>query len=131
MAEVSGARLCPGDSFPNRDLVALRIAEEAIQTNTAINVTRSDSIQYRAVGMRFYIQANKNLTEWWVIKQLQVNVKGAGLTTPFGTSTQESSLPTQESGPTKNRRQISTTLQTEWLVALVLEEICERPGILN
>ena len=116
MVEVVGARLRVGDSFPNRDLLAIRIAEEAIQVNTAVTVTRSDSVQYRVVGVRFYAQANKNLIEGWVVTKLQVNVEGAGLAMPSENTKEKSA---------------TTLLRTEWLVALVLDEIRERPNISN
>ena len=74
MFEVVGARLRVGDSFPNRDVLALRIAEEAIAVNTAITVVRSDSVQYRVVGYQFYIRANKSLYTGWVINKLQVKI---------------------------------------------------------
>jgi 3-deoxy-D-manno-octulosonate 8-phosphate phosphatase KdsC-like HAD superfamily phosphatase len=72
MAEVSGAHLRVGDTFPNKDVLAIRIAEEAIQVNALITVTRSDVVQYRAVGINFYAQANKNQIEGWVVNKIQV-----------------------------------------------------------
>jgi len=121
MAEVSGARLRVGDTFPNKDVLAIRIAEEAIQVNTSITVTRSDSVQYRAVGINFYAQANKNQIEGWVVNKIQVNTEGAGLTAPAVPPTDE----------TEERRKVATPLQTDWLIGLVLEEIRERPNISN
>ena len=113
MAEVSGARLRVNDSFPNRDVLAIRIVEEAIQSNTSITVTRSDSVQYRAVGINFFAQANKNLTEGWVVNKIQVNTEGAGLVAPAD--------PDPAADPAAVKKQATTPLRTDWLVVLVLE----------
>ncbi len=118
MAEVSGARLQVGDTFPNKDVLAIRIAEEAIQVNASITVTQSDAVQYRAVGINFYAQANTNQIEGWVVNKIQVNAEGAGLTAP--------AVP-----PTDDKRKVATPLRTDWLIGLVLEEIRERPNVSN
>ena len=116
MMEVVGAQIRVKDTFPNRDVLALWIFEEAIQANMSITVTRSNSVQYHVVGINFYAQANKNLTEGWVVSKLQVNVEGAGLVAP----------PTTDNN---TKKQVTTPLRTKWLVRLVLDEICNFPNI--
>ncbi len=45
MAEVSGSRLRLNDTLANKEVLAIRIAEEAILANTNITMIRSEASQ--------------------------------------------------------------------------------------
>ena len=80
MAEVSGARLREGDTFPNKVLMSMRIVEEAIQVNAMkVSAIRSDHTQYQVSGVNFLITATHNLNEGWRVNKILLNVIGAGL----------------------------------------------------
>ena len=126
MAEVSGARLRVGDTFPNRDILAIRIAEEAIQSNTNITVFRSDATQYRVVGFNFLAQANKSLHAGWVVNSIQINVPRVGLAPPVAPP-----VTAPGTANTKTKNVPATTLQTKWLTVLMSDVIREKPNVSN
>jgi hypothetical protein len=72
MSEVEQYPLCIGHSFPTKDRVLLRIAEEANLFGVRIKIKRSDSHQIHVCGVNddFYVRANYGDTHrrWTVTK---------------------------------------------------------------
>ena len=59
MAEVEKSRLEVGHTFPDKDLLKLRVAEESNRCGIHFYVPRSEVRQYKAYGERFAVEANR------------------------------------------------------------------------
>ena len=131
MAEVSGARLREGDTFPNKVLLSMRIVEEAIQVNaTKVRANRSDHTQYQVSGVNFSITATHNFNEGWRVNRIQINVAGAGQSE----SAEETVVQGEDGDPPAEERRrnlASTPLRTEWIVPLMVDQIRDRPNLTN
>ena len=57
MEEVEAHPLMAGHSFSSRDIMYLRVTEEANLRSIVIKINRSDNQQFVATGIDFYIQA--------------------------------------------------------------------------
>jgi hypothetical protein len=62
MAEVEKSRLEVGHTFPDKDLLKLRVAKEANCCGIHFYIPRSKVRQYKAYGERFAVEANNNET---------------------------------------------------------------------
>lgn len=69
MTEVTQRRLLPGHSFEDKDILRMRIAEEANLSNKEINTVRSDKMQLVVVGVDFYVKANNTERRGWVVSK--------------------------------------------------------------
>lgn len=67
MTDVMQRRLMPGDSFQNKEVLRMRIAEEANLAHKEITTVRSDKMQLVVVGSDFYIKANNTERRGWVV----------------------------------------------------------------
>ncbi len=60
MAEVENSRLLVGHIFTDKDVLKLRVAEEANRQGIHFYAPRSKVRQYKAYGERFAVKANNN-----------------------------------------------------------------------
>ena len=60
MAEVEKSRLEVGQTFPNKELLKLRVAKKANCCSIYFYVPRSKVRQYKAYGEMFAVEANNN-----------------------------------------------------------------------
>jgi hypothetical protein len=67
MSEVEKARLSVGDIFRSKDVVVLRIAEEANLRGISTRVQRSDVMNLTVVGINFYVHATVYENVGWCI----------------------------------------------------------------
>ena len=67
MSEVEKARLSVGDIFRSKDVVVLRIAEEANLRGISTRVQRSDVMNLTVVGINFYVHATVYENDGWCI----------------------------------------------------------------
>jgi hypothetical protein len=116
-----------GDTFPAKNILSMRIVEEAIQVNAAgLTVFRSDQTQYQVHGVNFLVTAIHNLNRGWCINKLLLNVVGAGISEK---ATDETRVQAGEEKKEKNSS--STPLRAEWLVVLMADEVRDRPNLTN
>ena len=62
MAEVEKSRLKAGHTFPDKDVLKLRVAEEANLRGINFHVPSSEVCQYKACGEMFVVETNNNKT---------------------------------------------------------------------
>ena len=67
MSEVEKAQLSVGDIFRSKDVVVLRIAEEANLQGISTRVQRSNVMNLTVVGMNFYVHATVYENVGWCI----------------------------------------------------------------
>jgi len=67
MSVVEHRRLMQGHTFPNKDILMIRIAEEANYRNIKVKVLKSCSMQYEVGGDMFYVKASHRLKEGWKV----------------------------------------------------------------
>ena len=67
MSEAEARRLNPRDSFENKEVLRMRIAEEANLRGVWITTIRSDSRVLLVVGDKFYVKANNSERNGWVV----------------------------------------------------------------
>ena len=67
MSVVQQRRLMSGESFETKDILRMRIAEEANLGNKEITTVRSDKYQLLVVGEDFYVKANNTERRGWVV----------------------------------------------------------------
>ena len=65
--EAEARRLNPRDSFENKEVLRMRIAEEANLRGVWITTIRSDSRVLLVVGDKFYVKANNSERNGWVV----------------------------------------------------------------
>jgi len=67
MSEVEKARLSVGNIFQSKDVVVLRIAEEANLGGISTRVQQSNVMNLTAVGINFYVHATMYENVGWCI----------------------------------------------------------------
>ena len=67
MSVVEHRQLMQGHTFPNKDILMIRIAEEANYRNIKVKVLKSCSMQYEVGGDMFYVKASHRLKEGWKV----------------------------------------------------------------
>ena len=65
MQEVDGYPLLAGHTFPGKDILHLRIAEEAMYCGIATRIIRSDDTNFTVVGVNFYVRALFTTMSGW------------------------------------------------------------------
>ena len=72
-----GTPLLVGQSFPSRDIIMLRTAEEANLRGVHVVVHKSDKNTFKAYGNQFYVNASSTETVGWKISSCQTRVGDA------------------------------------------------------
>ncbi len=65
MQEVDSHPLLEGHPFSGKDILHLRIAEEAIYCGIATRINRSDDTNLTVVGVDFYVRASFTTMSGW------------------------------------------------------------------
>ena len=74
MEMVEDSRLMVEDSFQDRDVLRLCVAEEANLRQIGIVIKRSDKHSFEVVGEDFYVKANNGKHKGWVVATAFVRV---------------------------------------------------------
>ena len=86
MQEVlEGTPLLVGQSFPSRDIIMLRTAEEANLRGIHVVVHKSDKHTFKADGYQFYVNASNTESVGWKISSRQTcegDAAGVDVLTP-------------------------------------------------
>ncbi len=64
-----GTRLAVGQTFPNRDLIAFRTAEEANLCRIYVTILRSSKFMFCSSGVGFYVSATNSESSGWKISK--------------------------------------------------------------
>ena len=115
MEIVEGRRLCVGQSFQDRDVLRMRVAEEANLRQIGIVIKRSDNRSFEVVGDDFYVKANNGKRKGWVVAAAVVR-EGDG---PLPDNKATRSL-----GNMKTERSLGN-LKSEGLEPCHYEELCK------
>jgi hypothetical protein len=65
MQEVDSHPLLAEHTFPGKDILHLRIAEEAMYCGIATRINRSDDTNFTVVGVNFYVRALFTTVSGW------------------------------------------------------------------
>jgi hypothetical protein len=79
MSEVEVRRLHPRDSFGSKEILRMRIAEEANLRGVWISTIRSDHRVLEVVGDQFYVKANNTERNGWVVNTAIVRLGDGNL----------------------------------------------------
>ena len=69
MSDVEKYRLIEGQIFSTKDILQLRIGEEANLRGICIRVARSDNANLTVVGLNFYVHASVHENSGWHVRQ--------------------------------------------------------------
>jgi hypothetical protein len=67
-SEVQSAPLLVGHSFASKDILVLRVAEEANLRGIKCSTTRSDILSFKCTGHRFCVEAHHSELNGWRVK---------------------------------------------------------------
>jgi hypothetical protein len=121
MDEVETHPLKVGHTFSSRDILYLRVAEEANHRGIVIRVNRSDDQQFVASGIEFYVRATFADKCGWVVTAAVCREGGDILKIPPQYRVTEVDA--------KNRRAVTTPLKSRMIVPIILNAVGANPGI--
>ena len=145
MSIVFRNRLKEGDTFYSKEILQLRIAEEANLLKLQIYWARSHASLLQAVGEKFWVSANLHEKKGWSVKTLTIDDGagngGVGLEMMQDSDVEDSGEeeeddisdndePTNEDSKGK-KNILRTPFKGKWLVPLIKPIITEKPGCLN
>jgi hypothetical protein len=115
MSDVCAAHLERGHSFPDQDLVLLRISEEATFCGIHYTVKKSNNRQLYCTGPGFLIYASHLVTKGWLVTRCEIyDTESAGNTQPN----------THQHGS-------CSPFRTNMIVPLIATTIAETPMVSN
>ena len=121
MVEVEAHPLMAGHSFSSRDIMYLRVAEEANLRAIVIKINRSNDQHFVATGIDFYVRATFTDRLGWTVHAAVCREGGDVLKIPPKYRVAEAELST--------RRSITTPLKSRMLVPFLLNVVAANPGI--
>jgi hypothetical protein len=121
MDEVETNPLKAGHTFYSRDILYLRVAEEANHRGIVIRVNRSDDQLFVATGIDFYVRATFTDKTGWVVSTAVCREGGDVLKIPPQYRVTEPEL--------TNRRAVTMPLKSRMIVPIILNAVGANPGI--
>jgi hypothetical protein len=117
MSDVHKCRLEVNHTFPDREILGMRVAEEANLQGINFVCTRSDLRDFKCTGPRFSVIAHHSKHSGW-----HVSVANVRECDKFGAS-----IIDVDAEPGK----LTSPFRTKWIVPLILPIIVDTPAILN
>ena len=117
MADVQKGRLEVNHTFPDKNILLMRVAEEANLRGVNIFSARSDLREYTCTGSRFCVRANHTEQNGWTVSV--ADVRECDTSGP-------AALPV-----VTGSEKITSPFRTKWIVSLILPIILESPAISN
>jgi hypothetical protein len=69
----NGTRMAVGQTFPNRDLIVLRTAEEAnLRGIYVVTILKSSKFTFCSSGVGFYLSATNSESSGWKISKIHI-----------------------------------------------------------
>ena len=118
MTDVQKGRLEVNHTFPDKEMLLMRVAEEAILRGVNIFCSRSDLRDYTCTGSKFCVKAHHTEQNGWTVSV--ANVRECD---EFG--------PAALNLDTGGTEKLSSPFRTRWIVPLILPIILETPAISN
>ena len=116
MADVQNVRLDVDHNFPDKEMLLMRVAEEANLRGVDVYCARSDLRDYACTGSKFCVKANHTEQHGWLVSVANVRESDE-----FG----------PEDCGTGGTEKLSSPFRTRWIVPLILPIIFESPAISN
>jgi hypothetical protein len=121
MSDVESAPLLVGHSFSTKDILHLRVAEEAILQGIVMKVVRSNDQNFTASGVNFYVWASFTERVGWTVHSAMCWEGGDLLQIPPKFRVDPSD--------TGSRRSLTTPLKSKMIVPVIVGAVAENPGI--
>ncbi len=119
MSDVQKCRLEVYHTFPDREILAMRVAEEVNLRGNNVVTSRSDLHDFKCTGPRFSVIARQSERLGW-----HVSVASIRECDEFGASTVVEDVDAE-------LEKITSPFRTKWIVPLILPIILETPSISN
>ena len=110
----NGTRLAVGQTFPNRDLIKIRTAEEANLCGIYVTILKSSKFTFSSSGVGFDVSATNSETSGWKITKCITREGDTGV------DVQANAAPTGRS-----------PFRAKWLIPFILPTIAETPMASN
>ena len=123
LQEVDCHPLQPGLTFPGKDILHLRIAEEAMHRGIATKINRSDDTNLTIVGVDFYVRASFTTASGWTANCVICREGDDLLQIP-----PKDRVYSLAEDDTK-KRTVTTPLKAKMIVPIILGAVAEMPGI--
>jgi hypothetical protein len=124
MQYVDSHPLLPGHTFPGKDILHLRIAEEAIYRGIATKINRSDDTNLTVVGVNFYVQASFTTGSGWSANCVVCQEGGDVLQIP-----PKDLVYSSTEDDTTKKRTLTTPLKAKMVVLIISGAVAETPEI--
>jgi hypothetical protein len=121
LTEVDSHPLITGHTFPAKDILHLRIAEEAMHRGIVTKVVRSDVTNFVVIGADFYVRASFTSTDGWTANCVVCREGGDLLQIP-----PNDRLWIEED---TKKRSVMTPLKYTMVVPIILDAVSKKPGI--
>ena len=146
MLQVGTEPLQVGHNFPTRDIMLLRVIEEANLYGVYVTISRSDSLQFLASGKNFLVTGCWGIRKGWNITKaeypassrelpsLQVNeadMEEEDLVEGNADDGEESEHDESPKSRKLARRHHTTPLRSDILIPIVRDAVAQRPNISN
>jgi hypothetical protein len=109
MADIQKGRLEAIHTFPDMNILLMRVAKEANLQGVNLFCARSDLHEYTCTGFRFCVKANHTEQNGWTVSIVNV----------------------RECDEFKGSKKLTSPFRTKWIVPLILPIILESPTISN
>jgi hypothetical protein len=121
LTEVDSHPLITGHTFPAKDILHLRIAEEAMHRGIVTKVVCSDDTNFLVIGADFYVRALFTSTDGWTANCVVCREGGDLLQIP----------PNNRMWIEEDTKKCSVTtpLKSKMVVPIILGAVSEKPGI--
>ncbi len=121
MNNIESAPLLVGHSFSTKDILHLRVAEEAILQGIVMKVGRSNDWNFTASGVDFYVRVSFTERVGWTVHSAVFREGGDLLKIPPKFRVDPSD--------TGSRRSLTTPLKSKMIVLVIVGVVAENPGI--
>jgi hypothetical protein len=118
MTDVQKGRLEVNHTFPDKEMLLMRVAEEANLRGVNLFCARSNLRNYMCTGSKFCVKAHHTEQNGWTVSVANVNECDE-----FG--------PAAHICDTGGTEKLSSPFRTRWIVPLILPIILESPAISN
>ena len=118
MTDVEKGRLEVNHTFPDKEMLLMRVAEEANLRGINTYISRSDTRDYTCTGPKFCVKASQTELLGWTVNVANVRT---------GDEIGPGALHLDTGGTEK----VSSPFRTRWIVPIILPIIMETPAISN
>ena len=122
MVEVESSPLLAGHTFSSKDILHIRVAEEANLRGIVLRINRSDDFNFVATGIDFYVRASFTESTGWTVNCAVCREGADILKIPPSFKVMEAEI-------REGRRALSTPLKAKMIVPIITNAVAGNPGI--